>query len=197
MDILTNNPSSEDGEYEIDPDGNWGDPPFSVTCDMTGGGWTIIYTEDFTSGDASGWEDGSGTPTPVDTSSGCVTAFGKMLGGLKLLGAGTQTTQSFDLLGTPHSEVAVNIDYVVLQSWDGESALVYVDDIEMYNVSYDADTASVDHCGAKIWKDHGPQPVQIQTPHAADSVTVRVTSSLQEPLDNESFGVDNIVISVR
>ncbi|RMI06806.1 MAG: hypothetical protein D6681_08215, partial [Calditrichaeota bacterium] len=31
----------ESGEYTIDPDGNGGDDPYSVFCDMSNGGWTI------------------------------------------------------------------------------------------------------------------------------------------------------------
>ncbi len=58
--VLASNPAAADGVYTIDPDGNEGNDPFDVFCDMStdGGGWTII----FKSSDPAIWKTNSGTP---------------------------------------------------------------------------------------------------------------------------------------
>ena len=43
--VRTMNPTASSGMYMIDPDGNGGDTPIDVFCDMTtdGGGWTLVF----------------------------------------------------------------------------------------------------------------------------------------------------------
>ena len=40
-------PNAQDGIYSVDPDGDGGNAPFQVLCDMTGdeGGWTLVYRD--------------------------------------------------------------------------------------------------------------------------------------------------------
>ena len=37
------NPNASDGIYWIDPDGEGGEEPMKARCDMSGGGWTLIF----------------------------------------------------------------------------------------------------------------------------------------------------------
>lgn len=197
LDILTCDPAAMDGEFEIDPDGTGGAAPFAVTCDLSGGGWTLIYTEDFSLGDSSGWKGIAGIKTPVDTTSSCKSAYSEMLGGYAILGGdGAFTAQTFSLRSIPHTEVAVRLDYVVLDSWDAERALVYIDGTERYSAVFNGDDAIADVCGG-IRTDLGPQSVAIQTEHLAATVTVNVTSTLDQAAIDESFGVDNVDLRIR
>ena len=48
LDLLQRGLSTGDGVYTIDPDGEAGEAPFEVVCDMTadGGGWTLVMVGD-------------------------------------------------------------------------------------------------------------------------------------------------------
>jgi hypothetical protein len=194
--ILQLDALAENGTYTIDPDGVGPAEPFSVACDMMQGGWTVISQEDFGDGQANGWHGADGTATEVDTSSACASAYSSMLGGLGVLCGGALTEATFDLRGIPHTEVSVDLLYMVLDSWDGEAALVHVDGVERYRQTFDHHTAAANVCGS-AWADHGAQPVAIVAPHALSSTTVRVTSTLNSAPSDERFGVDDVIVRVR
>jgi hypothetical protein len=193
--ILAKDPAAENGTYLIDPDGRGAAMPMQVSCDMKSGGWTVIARDDFQSGQT-GWSGANGVSTPVDSASKCATAYGAMLGGYGLLGGGAETRKTFDLLGIPHTEAWVTMDYVVLDSWDAEDALVYVDGVQGYRKTFNSRATGQHVCGAKKL-DQGPQKVDIKSAHTSRSLQVRVTSTLGSDASDESFGVDKVVVRVR
>jgi hypothetical protein len=193
LDIHDTQPTLGDGAYVIDPDGNGALEPIGVLCDMQidGGGWTVISKQSFQSGLAPGWSDNR-----VDTSSSCARVFGHMLGGYGAFAAGADPQRVYDLQGVAHTEAYVSLDYVVLDSWDGELGLVFVDGSNVFSKSYSYGNAYAKRCGT-YWTDNGPQPVKSQSSHNGNTLTLEVTSTLDQGPFDESFGVDNVRVMIR
>jgi hypothetical protein len=188
LDIHTRSPELGDGTYGIDPDDNGPLAPFSALCDMTtdGGGWTTVAYDNFESGLATGWSSGT-----VDSS--CTNAFTKFLGGWQQP-ANDPSERTFDLRQIPHTEVRVSLDYLVFDSWDGESAIVQVDGVDVYNIPFWHGGSNL--CGPGFG-DLGAQAVASQLAHTTDSLNVRVSSTLDQDPGDESFGFDNVRVMVR
>jgi hypothetical protein len=175
----------------IDIDGAGGAAPFTVTCDMTtaGGGWTVISFEDFAIG-ASGWSD-----SRRDTTSSCFTVQGAMLGGYNVFGVGVNSTKTFSLLGVAHTQTRVSLDYFVIDTWDlGELARVSIDGTYIFNNPFTFGGPNV--CGGGAG-DRWLQAVVGTQAHTANLVSVSVSSTLDQGANDESFGVDNVLVMIR
>jgi hypothetical protein len=194
LEILELQPSAADGEWMIDGDGSTGGA-FAVECDMSGGGWMVLHDEDFSAGTNAGWLDGSSAIT-VDTSTNCAATWSNFLGGYNSLGGGQEAAQTFSTFGVSHTEARVELDYLVLDSWDSEEGVVQLDGGTVWEKNFHFYDAPSDVCGASF-KDHGPQAVDEIRAHTAASVTVRITSSINQGAHDESFGLDNVRITIR
>jgi hypothetical protein len=185
--ILAGNPSAASGPYTIDPDGAGGNAAFSVTCDMVtdGGGWTQISFEDFAAG-ATGWSD------PRISSCG---TLGSTLGGYNTFGAGATSNRTYDMLGVPHTEVRVSLDYVKFDTWDGESARVDIDSVNVFSQAIAYTEGPSNQCGTS-WPELSIPVVETVT-SSNNTLNLRVTSTLDQAADDEAFGVDNVRIMVR
>lgn len=186
---------AETGLYMIDPDGPGGVDEIEVECDMetAGGGWQVIAADDFEAdlegSIAEGWSNGTITT--------CGT-FGSILGGYNTFGNGAPSNKTFDLSGiAPHTEVYVSLDWIRVDTWDHENALINIDGINEYTQSMHY-LEGTQVCGGSHanWFD-ASVPVELQLPHSADTLKIEVTSTLNEGLSNESFGIDNLRVLVR
>jgi hypothetical protein len=123
-------------------------------------------------------------------------------GGANILGgynvtAGTSFYKSFDLSSFPHTEIRVELDYYVIDSWDGERATVHVTGSNVDKMWYnDFGPHGVQNtCGAG-WSD-AVYHVEMTGTHTGNTATVTALSNLNSLPNDESFGIDNVEIWVR
>jgi hypothetical protein len=157
-----------------------------------GGGWTRISYEDFSTVPV-GWSD-----TRRDTTDcGAANVYTAMLGGVNAFGSGAIVNKTYNLLNIAHTEAKVGLDYVVIDSWDGESAIVRLAGVTIFNQPYNhQNIPAVNRCGGG-WQDYGPQAVTGTVAHTTNTVLLEVTSTLDQGPTDESFGVDNVYVWVR
>ena len=182
-------PASKDGTYWLDFDGTAGPvAPAQYYCDMKNGGWTRLIYDDFENAQG-GWSAGS--------TNGCG-KYGKILGGYKQFGQGAAP---YKTVNAPiHTQAKLWLQYIRLDSWDNEYGVVKIDGGQVWAKQGQANWTGGwnNKCGDFAYPDDewdlGSGWVG---PHSAASVTVTVTSTLDQGADDESFGMDNVVLFVK
>lgn len=134
------------------------------------------------------WSEGfSGTRLDRTTCSG---GYGKVLGGDCLLGAGASLSVTYTQL-PPHEALQVDLVYFAIHSWDYEEGQVYVDDVLVWH--YEFTGARTFLCGDK---NAAAQPISLTVRnHKASSVTIRITSTLSQTACDESFAIDDVLVT--
>jgi hypothetical protein len=187
--IAARNAAAVSGRYGIDPDGAGPATPQTVVCDMPQG-WIVIAEEDFQSG-ADGWSP--------DTTSRCGNS-NDVLGGSEIFGQGKGSEKSFDLRGLLHTEARVVLEYIKIDTWDGEEAFVELDGAKKYSQRFNTNEGMNNLCGLTTVEYVAPVDVTIN--HSSNQLTVRVASTLTSDSPNpedsyESFAIDNFSVRIR
>jgi len=183
------------GWYDIAPtSGNTAAARYRVWCDMntsdgtSAGGWTVIALQTFDDGFADGWSD-----RRVDVSN-CGAYFTPILGGFGNFGVGAATQRTFDLLHVPHTQAYVSLDYIGIDTWDGEPRYEEIDGAEQLGTT--APRFGGNECGISA-EDPGLDHVVRMVGHVDDALTLRVSSGLDQSSTDESWGIDNVLVMVR
>lgn len=186
------------GLYYIDPDGEGPLPPRDVECDMqpdethVGGGWMVLSRLDFEDEVVEPWAGGIPADRPMNIA--CTEAYTRHLGGYNASAHGRWAT--YALGGIPHTEVSVSLDYIVIDSWDGEDAYVMLEGETLWRENFTTSTGRMNVCGGS-WRDVGPQRVNVSAPHTRDELDITVDNNLNDGYRDESYGIDNVVVRVR
>jgi len=110
-------------------------------------------------------------------------------------GQGGVVTSPKFLIGY-HLGLVVSFKLAFIDSWEGESFQVTADNTVIYNASWNVNSSTIARsCGSNTWND-AYTTVTVGFNHSADSVTFVLSSTLDESIDNEAWGVCDFTITV-
>jgi len=187
--LHTELPDLPSGAYPLDPDGDGTGVDYN--CDMAADspGWTEVFSPAV-----------QGQWDPVKE--GACGGLGEMYGPY---GMGDVLTLDTAAGQVPHTELRVVAEAVVMDSWDAfndEQLLVKLDDATIFSHLCDSGSPfscnqETDACGNA---DHGDGVLAIATEPAAhdgDAIALTFTSNLDEPIDDESWGLRAVTVFVK
>ncbi len=182
LNALDQDPAAADGDYWIDG--------YSIgvaeltTCDMTNGGWTQVDGEDFeVDAPDADWSLSSTYSCGGDT----------LLGGYNIIASGT-IERTYDTSIIEHTEARIQTEYWAIDSWDAETAWIDIDGNNVWTTTFDWNNAS-DICGD--WYGDQSASVDETLSHSATTLLYSAGASLSSGADDESFGVDDVVVWIR
>ena len=150
-------------------------------------GAAVVASENFESG-ASGWSDNK-TETPAANAGGFTRHLGRH-------GIGGTTSKSFSLSGTQTS-VNVAFDWYRLDSWDGEFFRATITDgVTTFTSSHQGffNDGGPTNIYNPSWTDR-TTPISFAFATTASSIMLTFSSTLDQNLEDEAWGVDNLVIT--
>jgi len=110
-----------------------------------------------------------------------------------------EVKKTFANLGE-HKYIRLQARYHFLDSWEGETAFAKIGDRIVWSDVNDVrgmHPNSLNVCGGDHPDNKISVPIDVTLPHTGESITISFGSSLDEHPCNESFGVDDVMISVR
>ena len=183
LDILNEDPSAADGTYWID--GYSTGTAAQHVCDMTNGGWTEVFHNDFdTVGPDAGW------------SAGAVLSCGdNVLQGDFINVSRLEIT--VDTSAIEHTEARIETEYWAIDSWDTENAWIDIDGSNLWAETYThGNFAGGNVCSNGGWPEETTL-IDQSISHTATSLFYSAGAQLSSPGSDESFGIDDVVVWIR
>lgn len=188
LDILQDHAAAS-GTYYVEFNG----VATAATCDMVtdGGGWTLIFSDNFEASANAGWS--------MSSRYSCG-GWSTMLGGYCNI-AGGSVAINISTYSIPHSESWINLNYIALDSWDGETAYVQQDGRTIWSRGQNNhSTAYSEVCGwnrgyyGSYDSRWGVSEIE---PHSSSALYLTAGSTLDQGACDESFGVDDVYVWIR
>jgi hypothetical protein len=124
--------------------------------------------------------------------------FGQVLGGYSVLGGGTAVHKTFDLSVYPHDEVTVSLDFVKIDSWNGQNATLYIDGQPAWSRGFGPSDGD-DICGNPSGTAGSSGEVKVAVgpivlSHSTAALEMRIEMDAHESTDSgwASFAIDNV-----
>lgn len=167
-------------------------------------GWTLVSSENFESG-ATGWSDNT-----TETGGAYLTRF---LGRHSMEGGAQNTYKTYTMTGTQDYTV-VEFDVYKIDSWDGEFFRVFINDSQVINLSFingsfqtpvDGSAGAVSYTVQELtpfltnfafggWNEQIFRFTLTVSNSAAANMKLGFSSTLDQAISDEAWGVDNINI---
>ena len=120
-----------------------------------------------------------------------------MLGGYGIFGSGAYVQKTFGLSGAPaYSEVRVQLNFVKIDTWDGESAYLRLNGELVWSQSFVGSGGGSEQCGGTGMKEQLVPVDAVLHGISASSVTVRVDTDLDSAATGEAWGIQDVRVSV-
>ena len=174
-----------DGKVDIGCDDD-GDGYCDANLGLAGSSDKQLATADFEAGVPAGWTSSSSKTSSCGS-------YGTILGGYNIYGAGAWAEVKLDNIGL-HKSLKVEFDFIKIDSWDGESGQMLIDSKQAWAKSYIYHQGKQE-CGVgSNWYEQKERITAIVA-HTGNSATIRFTTTLNQSANDESWGIDNVVIT--
>ena len=168
--------------------------PTMVPTDTPTNDAVIYSTASFDDDDMKGWSCGD------ITSCG---SYGKICGGYNTKGAGATIEKTY--VGLQPGLYSISLDVIKIDSWDNEKAYVHINGQQAWTKTYGIGTGPENKCGKGgawvgfmffSWDENTENTgdLTFAVSDSGESILVAVSTSLNEGTDDESFGIDNVVL---
>lgn len=186
------------GNAEIDPDGSGAGAPYTVYCDHDhGGGWMRVGYDTFEAA-TTGW-------SPNNTRTTCG-GFGFDLGGYNTLGGNSTASKTYQWTAFTHTQARVDIDYIKLDSWDGETASLVLAGSTVWSEQFCQPRPELRRERRRVRRRGGvrrgvgrgsqDERVAHHQPHHLEP-RGRREGDVDQATNDESFGVDNVYVFIK